>query len=102
MSQLRRAAYSIPANIAEGFGRRSTKELIQCLAIANGSLEEARYFVFLSGDLGYVGKPEREALEKKLDGIAQMIAALGRSLRGKLALQRGLSRVTGHEPRVTH
>jgi four helix bundle protein len=48
VSQLRRATYSIPANIAEGFGRRSTKELIQCLAIANGSLEEVRYFVLLS------------------------------------------------------
>jgi four helix bundle protein len=42
VSQLRPAAYSIPANIAEGFGRRSAKELIQCLGIANGSLEGVR------------------------------------------------------------
>jgi four helix bundle protein len=100
VSQLRRATYSIPANIAEGFGRRSTKELIQCLAIANGSLEEVRYFVLLSHDLGYVDKTELETRERKLDGIAQMIAALARSLRGKRALQKGFSRVTGHEPRV--
>ena len=52
ISQLRRAAYSIPANMAEGFGRRSTKELLQFLAIANGSIEEIRYFIFLSCDLG--------------------------------------------------
>jgi four helix bundle protein len=102
ISQLRRAAYSIPANMAEGFGRRSTKELLQCLGIANGSLEEVRYFVFLSCDLGYMGKPEFEALEKKLNAIAQMMAALSRSLRGKLALQKSFSRDTGHGSRITN
>jgi four helix bundle protein len=44
VSQLRRAAMSIPANIAEGFGRRGTKEFLQCLAIGNGSLEETRFY----------------------------------------------------------
>ena len=48
VAQLRRAAASIPANIAEGFGRRTTKELLQSVAISNGSLEESRYFLILS------------------------------------------------------
>jgi four helix bundle protein len=102
ISQLRRAAYSIPANMAEGFGRRSTKELLQCLSIANGSLEEIRYFIFLSCDLGYLGKPEFDSLEKKADAIAQMIAALSRSLKSKLAAQKGFSRDTGHGTRFTN
>ena len=50
VSQLRRAAYSIPANLAEGYGRRSTKEFLQFVAIANGSAEELRYFLILSRD----------------------------------------------------
>ena len=54
VSQVRRSAASIPANIAEGFGRRTTKELLQFLANANGSLEETRYFLVLSLDLGYL------------------------------------------------
>jgi four helix bundle protein len=101
VAQLRRAAYSIPANIAEGFGRRSTKELIQCLAIANGSLEEVRYFIYLSCDLGYLAKPEFEEMDKKLTGVAQMIAALSRSLKNRMGAAVASSRATGHGPRVT-
>ena len=101
-SQLRRAAYSVPANIAEGFGRRSTKELIQCLGIANGSLEEVRYFVCLSSDLGYLPKNELERLDDQLNSVAQMISALSRTLKHKLAVRFGHARVTGHGSRVTH
>lgn len=62
VSQLRRAAYSIPANIAEGFGPRSTKELLQCLAIANGSSEEVRHFILLSSDLNFLAKGDVEKI----------------------------------------
>ena len=73
VSQIRRAAYSIPANIAEGFGRRSTKELLQFLAISNGSLEELRYFLILSRDLRYLSPLDFEKLEKDLKAVAQML-----------------------------
>ena len=53
VSQLRRASASIAANIAEGFGRRTTKELLRCLQISRGELEETRYFFMLSRDLGH-------------------------------------------------
>ena len=51
VSQIKRASYSIPVNIVEGFLRKHTKEFIQFLNIANGSLEELRYFLLLSKDL---------------------------------------------------
>src|ERR1700688_1991001 len=80
VSQVRRSAASIPANIAEAFGRRTTKELLQFLANANGSLEETRYFLLLSRDLGYLKDQDFHEMDTHCSSVAQMIAALGRSL----------------------
>src|SRR5439155_16015906 len=51
--QMRRAAVSIPANIAEGFRRRGKAEKARFMNIAEGSVEECRYFLILAKDLGY-------------------------------------------------
>jgi four helix bundle protein len=103
-SQLRRAASSIPANIAEGFGRRTTRELLQCIAIANGSLEEARYFLLLSRDLRYLPPTEFQKLDRDATSVAQMLAALSRSLKLRSqavgSAKEGL-RITGHGSRGT-
>ena len=54
VSQMRRAALSIPANIAEGFKRRGLQDKIRFYNTAEGSLEELKYFFILSKDLGYI------------------------------------------------
>ena len=53
-SQMRRAAVSIPANIAEGFKRQTIPDKLRYMNIAQSSIEESRYFLILSKDLGYV------------------------------------------------
>jgi four helix bundle protein len=93
VSQIRRSAYSIPPNIAEGFGRHSTKELLQFLAVSNG---------ILSCDLRYLSPLDLERLEKDLKAIAQMLEALRQSLRRGLAgVSPSSSRDTGHGSRST-
>ena len=52
-SQFRRAAISVPANIAEGFKKKGKADKARFLNIAQGSLEECRYYLILSKDLGY-------------------------------------------------
>jgi len=68
-TQLRRAAVSIPSNIAEGYGRKTTKEYIQFLYVAYGSICELETQIMLSGDLGYL---PRHVLEKLQDGIGEV------------------------------
>jgi four helix bundle protein len=53
VSQMRRASVSVPANIAEGFKKRSVAEKCRFLTIAHSSLEEVRYYLILSSDLKY-------------------------------------------------
>jgi four helix bundle protein len=82
-SQLRRAA-SVPSNIAEGWGRRSTKEYLRYLSIAHGSLQETRYFLPLAKDLDYCSSQQQTELENLVNRISAMLVALERSLKVKL------------------
>src|SRR6201993_818846 len=75
--QLRRAAVSIPVNIAEGFGKRSQAEKARFLNIAEGSLEECRYYLILAHDLGY---GQTEALTVTLEETSRLLNAYARAI----------------------
>lgn len=73
ISQMRRCAYSIPSNIAEGCGRNSTPELKRFLTIAAGSSSELEYQLFLSKELNYISETVFKELEKEVIDIRKMI-----------------------------
>jgi four helix bundle protein len=74
---MRRAAVSIPANIAEGFGKRSHAEKARFLNIAEGSLEECRYYLILAQDLGY---GQTESLTATLEETSRLLNAYARAI----------------------
>jgi four helix bundle protein len=76
-SQFRRAGVSVAANIAEGFTRRSHREKIRMLNIAQGSLEECKYYIILSNDLSYGTNP---ALEPLTQEVSKMLTACIKTL----------------------
>lgn len=76
-TQLRRAAVSIPANFAEGFKKKGRADKARFYNIAQGSVEECRYYMILAKDLGYGDTtPLRESLEE----ISRMLEAYTRSM----------------------
>jgi four helix bundle protein len=95
VSQLRRSSSAVPANIAEGFGRATTRELLRCLQIARGELEETRYFTLLSRDLGCFTAQDDESVGKHCNSVGRLINALGSSLKRRLG-SGGESPVTNH------
>ena len=79
-SQMRRAAASVPANIAEGQARRSTGEFLQMLGIARGSLAELETFLTLSERLGLIRSETCDSLLEDCAEINKMLVGLMRSL----------------------
>jgi four helix bundle protein len=76
-SQLRRAAVSVPANFAEGFKKRGHADKLRFYNIAQGSLEECRYYLILARDLKY---GETAALMRDLEEVSKMLDAYMHSL----------------------
>jgi four helix bundle protein len=77
-SQLRRAAVSIPANIAEGFRKRSKPEKLHFLGIAQASLEECRYYLILVNDLKYCNTVESSIL---IEEVSKILMAYSNTIR---------------------
>jgi four helix bundle protein len=81
ISQIRRAASSVPANIAEGMGRNSTKELLYFIYNARGSLQETIYHLILSKDLQYIKNQDFEKIYNRYNGLAVGINAFIKKLK---------------------
>jgi len=82
--QLRRAAVSIPSNIAEGAARQTKKEFVQFLYIAQGSASEIDTQLEVALKLNYIDESEKDRLDAKLDTIGKMLTGLIRSVKNEL------------------
>ena len=82
-SQIRRAAISVPSNIAEGWGRGTTKNYIQFLEIARGSLYETNTLIIISYNQDYVNKEICDKIEEKINEIGRMLNTLIAKLESK-------------------
>ena len=77
-SQLRRAAVSIAANITEGFAKKSVADKLRFYNIAQGSLEECKYYLILTKDFGF---GENDELSNKLLEVGRLLGAYTKSIR---------------------
>ena len=73
VDQICRSAISVPANIVEGQSRRTTKEYLQFLYTARGSVEESKYHLLLAKDLGYMQKETYDQLEEQYSLVGKML-----------------------------
>jgi four helix bundle protein len=84
-SQIRRAAISIPSNIAEGQGRNTTRDFLHFLSIAQGSLMEVETQITIAERLGYLEKQQESNLLELSAEIGRLLNGLGNSLHKKLS-----------------
>ena len=82
-SQIRRAAVSIPSNISEGYGRRTTPDYIRSLYISYGSCCELETQAQLSGDLKYIDKDALSSILDQISEVERMLKSLIKSLENK-------------------
>ena len=82
-SQMRRAAVSVPSNIAEGYGRHSTASYVQSLLIAYGSMCELETQLLLAADLGHTKLADAELCREHIGHVERMLMALVKALRKK-------------------
>jgi len=83
-SQIRRAAVSVAANIAEGAERSGTREFLQFLGIASGSLAETETYLILAQRLGLVSEQDASRLLEQAATVGRMLNGLKRSLRSRV------------------
>ena len=83
-SQIKRCSSSIPANIAEGCGKNSNKDMGRFLNIALGSANETEYFLLLAKDLGYLSTDDHRLSEKAINEVKAMLISLIQKVRSSV------------------
>ncbi len=78
--QMRRAAVSVPSNIAEGFKRRSSKDKVHFYNMSESSLEELKYYIILCRDLSYWKISESQPLLQSAEQVSRLLGGLIRSI----------------------
>lgn len=79
-SQFQRAAISIPANIAEGYRKLSKVDKLRFMNIAQGSLEECRYYILLSKDLDYITEDKYNELTRSIEEASRLLNAYSKGI----------------------
>ena len=101
-AQVRRAAISVPSNIAEGMGRRSTAEFIRSLRVAYGSQSELETQLLLARDLGYIAETDYARFQQGAASVERMLSALLTALQRRAQKRTDPASVTGSpDHRVT-
>jgi len=94
VDQLRRAAVSVPSNIAEGHGRSRTGDYLRHLSVAVGSLSEVETQIQIARRLEYIGDDDQSRLLDSCNSIAKMLGGLIRSLRKRLEAGPGHQKIS--------
>jgi four helix bundle protein len=84
VSQLNRAVVSVPTNIAEGWGRESSKNYLQFLRISRGSLMEVETLMLISKNLNYVNDKNFELISNKIEETGKILQGLIKSMQQKI------------------
>ena len=83
-SQIRRSAVSIPSNIAEGYGRKTTADYVRMLYISYGSICELETQILIAGDLGFIEEGKLDTTKQDIAEIERMLKAMIQTLEIKL------------------
>jgi four helix bundle protein len=84
-AQIRRAAISIPSNIAEGQGRSTTRDFLHFLSIAQGSVKEVETQILIAERLIYIAKPVAVSVLEQTAQVGRLLSGLSNSLKNKIA-----------------
>ncbi len=87
VSQMRRAAISVPSNIAEGYARGTDKEKLHFLRISSGSLSEIETQLMLSFNLGYISQKEFDESSEFITSVWKQLNALIRTVKKRMPVQ---------------